>query len=389
MRPFAWLSLFLIALYFAYGAYVPFWALWLESRGLAANQIGLLIGIGLAIRFVGNLLIMGQANRASLLIPACRYLALVSLLCFVGFHWLSGFWPLLLLMLLANFIYPTLLPLSEALATRMTLQVNLDYGKIRLWGSAAFILGSTLVGALVQHWGADWVLYTMLIGLVLLCGLSWLPMTPAPLDGASQRAGAGFMPLLTSPTFLRFLLITALLQGSHAAYYGFSAIYWKASGYAENLIGYLWALGVLAEIIMFATSRRVLRSLGYQSLFLIGAVGCLLRWTILATTTDVTWLALSQLLHAVTFCVSHLGAIRYMTQHMSADQVISAQTLYAAVPTGIVMALLTVLSGVLFQAFGSQVFWLMAVIVLPVFVLRLPSHAVAHTTDPERVAGAK
>lgn len=83
-----------------------------------------------------------------MLIPACRYLALVSLLCFVGFHWLSGFWPLLLLMLLANFIYPTLLPLSEALATRMTLQVNLDYGKIRLWGLAAFIW--------VQPWWGLW-----------------------------------------------------------------------------------------------------------------------------------------------------------------------------------------------------------------------------------------
>ncbi len=373
MRPFSWLSLFLIAIYLVYGAYVPFWALWLESRGLSADDIGLLIGLGLAIRFAGNVLIMGRANRASLLIPACRYLALGSLLCFVGFHWLSGFWPLLLLMLLANFIYPTLLPLSEALATRMALQVNLDYGKIRLWGSAAFILGSTLVGALVQKCGADWVLYTMLIGLVLLCGLSWLPMSPAPLDGTSQSAGVGFMPLLKSPTFLRFLLITALLQGSHAAYYGFSAIYWKASGYAEHLIGYLWALGVLAEIIMFATSRRVLGSLGYQSLFLIGAVGCLLRWAILATTTELTWLAVSQLLHGVTFCVSHLGAIRYMTQQLPTEQVIPAQTLYAAVPTGVVMAVLTAITGLCFQELGSGVFWLMAIIVLPVFVLRLPS----------------
>lgn len=373
MRPFNWLSLFLIALYFVYGAYVPFWALWLESRGLAANQIGLLIGLGLAIRFVGNLLIMGRVDRATLLMPACRYLALASLLCFVGFHWLSGFWPLLLLMLLANFLYPTLLPLSEALATRMAIQVNLDYGKIRLWGSAAFILGSTLVGALVQHQGADWVLYTMLLGLLLLCGMSWLPMSPAPVEGGNRAAPRGVMPLLKTPSFRRFLLITALLQGSHAAYYGFSALYWKGCGYAENLIGYLWALGVLAEIVMFACNRRLLGALSYQSLFLIGASGCLLRWSILATTTDINWLLLSQLLHAVTFCVSHLGAIRYMTQQLPAEQVISAQTLYAAVPAGVVMALLTVLSGALFQLIGGQLFWLMAALVLPVFVLRLPA----------------
>ncbi len=372
MRPFCWLSLFLTAIYFVYGAYTPFWSLWLAERGLDADQIGLLIGVGLAVRFVGNLLILGQANRVSLLLPTSRYLAVLSLIAYLGFYWSQGFWALLLLMLLANFIYPTLLPLSEALAARMMLQVKLDYGKVRLWGSAAFILGSTLVGALVQHWGASWVLHTMVLGLLLLCGLSWLPMAPAPVDAPASGRRIGFAPLLRDRSFVMFLLVVCLLQGSHAAYYGFSALYWKAHGYAENVIGYLWALGVLAEILMFALSRRLLAGVGYQTLFLIGAAGCLLRWSMLALTTDPLWLALAQLLHAVTFCVSHLGAIRYMTQQLPAEQVIPAQTLYAALPTGMVMALLTALVGVGYQQFQGQVFWAMALLVLPVFLLRVP-----------------
>ena len=194
MRPFCWLSLFLTAIYFVYGAYTPFWSLWLAERGLDADQIGLLIGVGLAVRFVGNLLILGKANRASLLLPTCRYLAVLSLIAYLGFYWSQDFWVLLLLMLLANFIYPTLLPLSDALAARMMLQVKLDYGKVRLWGSAAFILGSTLVGALVQHWGASWVLHTMVLGLLLLCGLSWLPMAPAPTDAPTAGAGLALPP---------------------------------------------------------------------------------------------------------------------------------------------------------------------------------------------------
>ena len=105
MRPFSWLSLFLIAIYFVYGAYVPFWSLWLESKGLSAEQIGLLIGLGLGIRFAGNLLIMGRANRASLLIPTCRYLAVLSLLCYLGFYWVDSFWALLALMLLLERLF--------------------------------------------------------------------------------------------------------------------------------------------------------------------------------------------------------------------------------------------------------------------------------------------
>ena len=372
MRPFSWLSLFLIAIYFVYGAYVPFWSLWLESKGISAEQIGLLIGLGLGIRFAGNLLIMGRANRASLLIPTCRYLAVLSLLCYLGFYWVDSFWALLALMLLANFIYPTLLPLSEALAARMMLQVKLDYGKVRLWGSAAFIVGSTLVGALVQHYGASWVLHAMILGLLLLTGLSWLPMAPAPQDAPSSGNKIGFRSLLTDRSFLIFLLVVSLLQGSHAAYYGFSALYWKAHGYAENVIGYLWALGVMAEIGMFALSRRLLKGFSYQQLFFIGGLGCVLRWTLLANTTELAWLLVAQLLHAVTFCVSHLGAIRYMTQQLPAEQVIPAQTLYAAFPAGVVMALLTAVAGFGYQQVQGQVFWLMAMLVLPVFLLRVP-----------------
>ncbi len=377
MRPFSWLSLFLIAIYFVYGAYVPFWSLWLESKGLSAEQIGLLIGLGLGIRFAGNLLIMGRANRASLLIPTCRYLAVLSLLCYLGFYWVDSFWALLALMLLANFIYPTLLPLSEALAARMMLQVKLDYGKVRLWGSAAFIVGSTLVGALVQHYGASWVLHAMILGLLLLTGLSWLPMAPAPQDAASSGNKIGFRSLLTDKSFLTFLVVVSLLQGSHAAYYGFSALYWKAHGYAENVIGYLWALGVLAEILMFALSRRLLKGVSYQQLFFIGGLGCVLRWIMLANTTELVWLGVAQLLHAVTFCVSHLGAIRYMTQQLPAEQVIPAQTLYAALPTGIFMAVLTAVAGFGYQQVQGQVFWLMALLVVPVFFIRVPKRGLS------------
>jgi len=377
MRPFSWLSLFLIAIYFVYGAYVPFWSLWLESKGISAEQIGLLIGLGLGIRFAGNLLIMGRANRASLLIPTCRYLAVLSLLCYLGFYWVDSFWALLALMLLANFIYPTLLPLSEALAARMMLQVKLDYGKVRLWGSAAFIVGSTLVGALVQHYGASWVLHAMILGLLLLTGLSWLPMSPTPQDAPSSGNKIGFRSLLTDKSFLIFLLVVSLLQGSHAAYYGFSALYWKAHGYAENVIGYLWALGVMAEILMFALSRRLLKGFSYQQLFFIGGLGCVLRWTLLANTTELAWLLVAQLLHGVTFCVSHLGAIRYMTQQLPAEQVIPAQTLYAAFPAGVVMALLTAVAGFGYQQVQGQVFWLMAMLVLPVFLIRVPQRVTA------------
>ncbi|MGL5538402.1 MAG: 3-phenylpropionate MFS transporter, partial [Aeromonas veronii] len=311
MPAFSWLALFFGAFYFVYGAYLPFWSLWLEGVGVSAEMIGLLLGAGMAIRFAGNLMVMGQIKGAGHLLPVTRLLSLLSLLAFLGFYLSHNLWWLVGLTLLANFIYPTLMPVGEALATRMVVQAHLDYGKVRLCGSFAFIVASTLVGALVGNFGSDWILHTMVAGLALMLLLSWLPLYPAPQDSQGERAKASLLATLRSAPVRRFLLLTALLQGSHAAYYGFSAIYWKAQGYSGTIIGYLWALGVVAEICMFAADKRFLQRFGAQSLFIAGAIGCVVRWVLLGASTELWVLVLGQLLHSVTFGMSHLGAVRF------------------------------------------------------------------------------
>lgn len=370
MRPYPWLALFLASLYFVLGAYGPFWALWLASIGLSAEQIGLLIGLGLAVRFPGNLLIMSRISGAEGLLPMCRRLALLSLLSFAGFYVLRDFSALLLLTLVANFIYPTLIPLSDALSARMMLQVQLDYGKVRLWGSLAFVTATVLVGAVVQQGGADWILHIMVLGLLLPCVLSWVPLVPAPEALAEGPSRVSYWSLLRQRDFQRFLLIVSLLLGSHAAYNGFSTLYWQSQGYDASTIGYLWAVGVVAEILMFAFSRRLLGHMSPQQLLLIAAGACVLRWLTLGLTTALPWLLLVQSLHAVTFCFTHLAAMRHLTLALPREQVIPAQTLYAALP-GVVMAGLTVLTGTLYTEFAGGIFLVMALIAAPALLLRV------------------
>ncbi|MGY3869519.1 3-phenylpropionate MFS transporter [Aeromonas crassostreae] len=370
MPAFSWLALFFGAFYFVYGAYLPFWSLWLEGMGVSAEQIGMLLGVGMGIRFAGNLMVMGRIKGAGQLLPVTRLLCLLSLLAFLGFYLGHSLWWLVVLTLVANFIYPTLMPVGEALATRMVIQTQLDYGKVRLCGSFAFIVASTLVGALITDLGSGWVLHIMVLGLALMVLLSWLPLDPAPRDVVGERARPSLRETLKSATVRRFLLVTALLQGSHGAYYGFSAIHWKAAGYSGATIGYLWALGVVAEIAMFAADKRYFSRFGAQTLFLVGALGCLVRWSLLGASTDLSLLLLAQLLHGVTFCISHLGAVRFMTRDLPPEQLIGAQALYAALSLGIMVAALMTLSGQLYGPLGGGIFYLMALAVLPVFFLR-------------------
>ena len=116
----------------------------------------------------------------------------------------------------------------------------------------------------------------------------------------SPRPAHGYARLLASRPFLLFLATASLLQCSHAAYYGFATLHWRAAGLDEATIGLLWAEGVVAEIILFAFAGAVVRRIGIVPLFAIAAAAGVVRWLVTGATTELWALALVQILHAGT-----------------------------------------------------------------------------------------
>lgn len=247
--------------------------------------------------------------------------------------------------------------------------MQLDYGKARLWGSLAFILANILVGQVSERFGVHWVLHLLVLALQGLGLMSLVPVTPKPQLLADEPAGERLLAVWRMPGIKRFLLIVALLQGSHAFYYGFSALYWQQQGYATSTIGYLWGLGVLAEIVVLALNGRWFSRFSARYLLALGATCALVRWSMLGATTELGWLIVAQLLHAGSFCLSHLGAIRYISRDLAPQVAPSAQALYAALAMGLMVAILFALSGQLYPVLAGQVFWIMAALILPVFWL--------------------
>jgi PPP family 3-phenylpropionic acid transporter len=179
----------------------------------------------------------------------------------------------------------------------------------------------------------------------------------------------GWKILLCEPQVWRFLLCVTLLQGAHAGYYSFSAIYWKEAGYSAATIGYLWSLGVVAEILVFAFSNVLFRRWTARSLLLLSAVSGIIRWSLMASTTELPWLILIQILHCGTFTVCHLAAMRFIAARRGAD-VIRLQSVYSALAMGGGIAVMTVISGFLFEYFQGGVFYIMALLVIPALFIR-------------------
>lgn len=367
-----WLGLGYFTYFFAYGVWLPFWAVWLKGAGLEPEKIGLLLGCGMIARFAGSLLIASRVTRPSQLVIALRLLALLSLLFVLGF-WLSTFWVWLLLVMIGfNLFFSPLVPLSDALAATWQNQIGMPYGPVRLWGSLAFVISSALTGVLVSAYSFQAILWMLCLGVAAMLAGMLLRPAVMPEGSAKQSDKAGWpqwKQLLQENAVWRFLLCVTLMQGAHAAYYGFSAIYWQEAGYSASVVGYLWSLGVVAEIIVFAASNRLFRRWSARDLLLLSGVCAILRWSLLGSTTALPWLIVAQILHCGSFTVCHLAAMRFIAARKGAE-VIRLQSIYSALAMGGGIALMTIVCGVLFQHLQGNVFWVMALLVVPALFLR-------------------
>lgn len=372
-----WLGLSYFTYFFCYGIYLPFWSVWLQGSGLDAEKIGLLLGCGMVARFAGSLLIASQVKNPAQLIVALRLLALLTALFALGF-WFGGQWLWLLLVMVGfNLFFSPLVPLSDALAATWTRQIGLAYGPVRLWGSLAFVISSALTGMLVSAYSYQAVLLLLSLGVVAMLSGMLLPPQTRPQGEARQGASGGWAAwrdLLREKSVWRFMICVTLLQGAHAAYYSFSAIWWQQAGYSASVVGYLWSLGVVAEIVIFALSNRLFRRWSARNLLLLSGVCALLRWSLLGATTALPLLVVAQILHCGSFTICHLAAMRFIAARKGTE-VIRLQSLYSALAMGGGIAVMTMICGVLFAHLQGHLFWVMALVALPALFLRPAAQA--------------
>ncbi|MDQ9646023.1 3-phenylpropionate MFS transporter [Serratia marcescens] len=369
-----WLALSYFTYFFSYGIFLPFWGVWLKGEGIAPETIGMLLGAGLVARFLGSLLIAPRVKDPSHLVSALRLLALLTLAFAVGFCFGNGWGWLMLVIAGFNLFFSPLVPLTDALAATWQKQIRMDYGRVRLWGSLAFVIGSALTGQLVAVWGHNAIFYSLIFSvLAMLLGMllkpSVMPQGEARTHSGTERS---LWALLKEGPVWRFLLCVTLLQGAHAGYYSFGSIYWQEAGYSASTIGYLWSLGVVAEVIIFASSNVLFRRWNARNLLLLSACCGVLRWSLMAYSTELGWLLLIQILHCGTFTVCHLAAMRFIAARQG-QEVIQLQAVYSALAMGGGIAVMTVIAGFLFEHWQGGVFWVMAAVAVPALFIRPPA----------------
>ena len=345
--------------YFAsLGVLIPYWSLYLKSLGYNSLAIGGLVAILPATKLVAPYIwgwLADHTRRSMFIIRVASVLAVLSfLLVFISqqLYWL------IFVMLLFSFFWNATLPQFEAMTLNHLGNDTHRYSMIRLWGSLGFIVIAVLIGDLLQTYGAD------IIPLIVLFTFAVIAVTSFIVPEKLNTPHAEHSPIwhvIKQPKVLAFLLVCFLMLCGHGPYYTFYTIYLGELGYSSHMIGVLWAVGVLAEVVIFLLMHHLLPVFGARKLLILTLLLTTVRWLIIGFFADeLLMLFVAQLIHAFSFGVFHSVGISLAHDYFTGSHQGRGQALYASVSFGAGVAVGSLVSGLLWDQWGASVLFVFA-----------------------------
>jgi MFS transporter, PPP family, 3-phenylpropionic acid transporter len=354
------LALFYGTVFGLFGPQLPFFPVWLKAVGIDASWIGIITAVPAVTRFTILPFVTGLVEKHHSLRGALVATAFLTALGFLVVGTLHQPLPVFVVFAATACVWTPMVPLTDAYALRGVARYGLSYGPLRLWGSAAFVVGALGCGLLVDVIAAKQLIWVIagVAGLGALVSLGLQPLDP-PKTARSALTGAG--ALLRDPGFLAIIAASALIQGSHAAYYTFASIAWQSSGLGGLTIAGLWVLGVLAEIVVFALSPRF--TLSPAVLVMIGGLSAVARWLITAQEPSVAVLAVVQTAHGLSYGLTQVGTMGLLVRRVPGHVMARGQG-YLSACGGIVTSSASILSGAIYARYGQGVYYMMAAMAL-------------------------
>ncbi len=343
------------------GIHMPFMPAWLASQGLSDRQIGLTLAIGMIVRMLASQPIASLGDGRW---GAARVLAILQALSAFGFLVLMSLptpSAVIAAMAVMAVLSAGVVPLGDHLTTaQVRLRPGLDFARMRLWGSVSFLAMSTLAGFMVSRYGIGAVPVALSLCCIVAAAVALAaPETRHVPAGAEAQNAAPASPG-RARLLLAFIVASALINASHAALYGFATLHWRSLGIDDGRIGLLWSASVMAEVgMLWALGRRASRSATSAMGFLaIAGLAALLRFALMPFATSFPAILALQLLHALSFGAQLLGVMALIALLAPPGRSAFSQGRLSAV-NACMMGAATLLSGLIYERWGGQVFLFM------------------------------
>ena len=350
--PYWRLSGFYFLFFVTVGVYLPYWSLYLKSLGFDSGAIGALTAIVVVTKIFATFFWGWVVDHTGKRMRVIQLASLFSAVSFTGLLFVQSFWLMALFLTIFAIFWSASLPQIEAATLTHLGESTHTYTGIRVWGSIGFIFTVSLFGFVFEYIEIKYVPAILLISMFIV----WFVSLIIPEINSDHHVHdvIGLKEKIFEPRVLSFLLICFLMLASHGPYYTFYSIYLESSGYSSTFIGEMWALGVIAEVVLFLVMFRLIRLFGLKLLMLISLFLATVRWFLIGYFVNfIELLVFAQLLHAATFGIYHAVAIQYVHKFFRGKLQGRGQALYSSVSFGAGMAIGSLLSGYAWDSLGS------------------------------------
>ncbi|NEX61621.1 MFS transporter [Noviherbaspirillum sp. 17J57-3] len=352
-------ALFFFAYYGYIGIFSPYASLYFANKGMTAAQIGILMSLMQVMRIFGPNLWGWVADRHQQRVTVLRLTAAAATACFCGMFFGATFAWFFAVMIAVNLFTSAQGPLSEALMLSEMRGDLTHYGRLRLWGSVGFIVTATFGGPVLDRLGVNslpWMTLALL-ALVLVAALR-MEETVHP---ATHQAAPSVFALLRRREVIAFFCSTFLMIAAHASLYVFYSLYLARIGYSNTLIGFMWSLGVIVEIVFFYYQAPLFRRFGVRRLMLASLLIAVARFLLIGFGAEsLLLLLIAQVMHAATFGVHHSASVVTLQRWFAGPLQASGQALYTSISYGLGGTLGGLILGVFWETFGPQTVYLLA-----------------------------
>ncbi len=355
------LSRFYFFYYFFVGAFVPYWGIYLQSENFSPSSIGILLSLFQISRIIAPNFWGWLADHTGHRVKWIKLTSFLGLIGFIGVFWAKGFFWIFLVMSALSLFTSSTLPLAESLTLAHLATTNGHYSRIRLWGSIGFIVASLFLGYLIDLQGINILLWVLLIAQAIIFFLS--NTIPETKEIQNKKNDLSIWKIIKTPSVIALLIGCTLMVSAHGVLYNFYSIYLKDHGYSSATIGWLWAVGVICEILIFMAMPKILRRYSLKSILLMSLFLGVIRFILIGTSPDHLYLLfIAQMFHAATFGSFHAASIEVIAYYFKGRNQTRGQAIYNSVAYGIGGTIGGLGGGYLIQYLGGQIGFMIAAI---------------------------
>ena len=340
--------------YFLYfgvmGIFLPYFNLYCCHLDFTGFQIGVLSAVRSVALVLTPLFWGALADRFQIRRPIYIFCNCISTVIWAFYLFTADFRVMLVITVFYGIFYSPIISLLEAFTMDVLGEEKKSYGRIRVWGSMAFISSVIMLGKIIDLFSINIILVLIFAGSLALASISFkIPdIRIQKKESFSLKARDFFKRRVIVFLFCAFLMLV-----SHGTYYGFYSIHLENLGYGSTFIGIAWALASISEIVIMINSNRIFRRFSIENVLVFSFMMAALRWFALFFTRSPAAILLLQMLHALTYGTFHIASILYIDSLTPDETKTLGQAVNNAVTYGLGLMVGFFLSGYLFESIGS------------------------------------